>query len=71
MAENKTNGELLQELIDLMTPMSELAKYQIQQINNDIQRNEIVQEYLEMKKKEEAEQKEEEANLEVVEAEEL
>ena len=71
MAENKTNGELLKELVELMTPVAEMAKYQIQQINNDIQRNQIITEYLEMKKEEEENNEEEVAELEVVEAEEL
>ena len=71
MAENKTNGELLKELVELMTPVAEMAKYQIQQINNDIQRNQIITEYLEMKKEEDENNEEEVAELEVVEAEEL
>ena len=67
---NKTNSELLQELIDLMTPMAEMAKYQIQQINNDIERNKIVQDFLQ-KQQEESQNNDLDADLEVVEAEEV
>lgn len=67
---NKTNAELLQELIDLMTPMAEMAKYQIQQINNDIERNKIVQDFLQ-KQQEESQNNDLDADLEVVEAEEV
>ena len=67
---NKTNAELLQELFDLMTPMAEMAKYQIQQINNDIERNKIVQDFLQ-KQQEESQNNDLDADLEVVEAEEV
>ncbi len=34
----KTQTELLQEIVDLLTPMNNLAIYQIGQINKQIQR---------------------------------
>lgn len=36
MSKNKTQKELLQEVIDLLTPISNLARYQISQINAQI-----------------------------------
>ena len=37
MAKKKTQTELLQEIADLLLPMSNLARYQIQKINETIQ----------------------------------
>ena len=34
---NKTQKDLLQEIADLLLPMSNLARYQIQKINEQIQ----------------------------------
>ncbi len=38
MSKKKTQADLLQEIADLLLPMSNLARYQIQQINAQIQK---------------------------------
>lgn len=40
----KTQTELLQEISDLLTPMSNLARYNIQQINEAIKQREAEKE---------------------------
>ena len=67
---NKTNGELLKELIELVKPINELAKYQIQSINTELQKAEIIKQYAEAQQ-EATENDDLDADLEVVETEEL
>ena len=43
-----TCSNCLQELVELLKPINELAKYQIQNINNDIRRQEIIDEYIKL-----------------------
>lgn len=43
-----TCSNCLKELVELLKPINELAKYQIQNINNDIRRQEIIDEYLKL-----------------------
>ncbi len=40
----KTQLELLQEIVDLLTPVSNLSRYQIQKINEQIAANQKAQE---------------------------
>lgn len=48
----KTQTELLNELVELLKPINELAKYQIQNINDEIRKVEIVNEFLKKQNKE-------------------
>lgn len=43
--QGETCSSCLKELVELLKPINELAKYQIQNINNDIRRQEIIDEY--------------------------
>ena len=48
----KTQTELLEQLVELLKPINELAKYQIQNINDEIKKVEIVNEFLKKQNKE-------------------
>jgi len=42
----KTQEELLQELIDGLKPVTNLAQYYIDNINNDLAKNKIIADYM-------------------------
>ena len=57
----KTQVQLLEEIVELLTPVANMAKYNIQQINNQIAEQDALmklrQEQFEAQKKEQAELK--------------
>ena len=57
----KTQIQLLEEIVELLTPVANMAKYNIQQINNQIAEQDALmklrQEQFEAQKKEQAELK--------------
>ena len=48
----KTQTQLLEELIELIKPINDLANYNIKNINNDLKKQEIVKKYLDAQNKE-------------------
>lgn len=57
MSENaKTQTELLQELVTALEPVTELAKYYINNINSDIARNQIINDYVKAQQEKQTEE---------------
>lgn len=51
----KTQEELLQELVNGLAPVATLAQYYIDNINNDLAKNKIIEDYIKAQKEEASE----------------